>query len=280
MPSICIVGLPSPLLRRIQPLAQRANYELHVVIAAYGKEGSSYQLKPNPSEAVRQAEQYLDSPEGIDKKFLILPYAEIPDEFECTLEISKDMYAAEVVRVYEGEGLWPEEDKNNQEYFFDSLVRAISNYICPDGPPPEISPADYLRQIAARCERVLIPHGSIDYCDEVERHRYSFVKKAGDAFEDFVMNGTAGATLESFFKKRGLKHAQSGGIVAELNVHRAGKSIHSGSTNTHLKQGDNTSARAAARVYYYNFCIENDYVAIMYAGPHPDSNVSRSIHLD
>jgi hypothetical protein len=48
------------------------------------------------------------------------------------------------------------------------------------------------------------------------------------------------------------------------------------SSQTHLKQGDNTTPASAARVYYQLVSTTTtSYVALMYAGTHPSADLKR-----
>ena len=68
-------------------------------------------------------------------------------------------------------------------------------------------------------------------------------------------------------------------ITATLKLHKAGL-VSTHECHTHLKQGDNTTRIAAARVYYCTFTlVEKPYAALLYAGPHPDEDVTREWHF-
>ncbi|MFA6183466.1 hypothetical protein, partial [Acidithiobacillus sp.] len=124
--------------------------------------------------------------------------------------------------------------------------------------------------------RLLIATGALDSCDAVPRYRWLFLTKAADAFALLLQkNGAVGGRLGGFFKNQGVIHAQSGGVNATLQVYKDGRLVYENTSNTHLKQGDCTTADAAVRIYYQHFSFQEElYVAILHAGPHPDRDIT------
>jgi len=83
-----------------------------------------------------------------------------------------------------------------------------------------------------------------------------------------------------FFREKGLEHGQTGGISVTFEVLLGTKSVHNENTKTHLKQGDKTSPEGAARLCYQVFTHERcTYVAILYAGPHPERDLRWTCQL-
>jgi hypothetical protein len=278
MASVFIVGLPTFLLKRFNALAERGELEVDSILAALGSEGY-FRLSPDPEQAVHALTGYADTlGEFSDAKILVLPYAPIPRSLSDELQFIKD-YEGEVTYFSAGQNGWPKATVSEfNERFYNSVLDAIVAHLFPKGKPKELLPSEYFAAASDRQRNLLIPGGSVTSCDDVATHRYKFMRKATDALERVAAHGHEG-TVEEFFNSFGLLHAQSGGILAELEVFRSGKRLHKGGSQTHLKQGDGTKKIAAARIYYYRFDIDKPYVAILYAGPHPDNNVARQHSL-
>ncbi len=278
MKTICLVGLPAPLLKRLTPAVERAGTHFLAILAAHGKEGT-YQLKPHPSDALNQAYAYVDGLSSYEEGvFVVLPYAPVPDDLFDMFKTFENDFSGSVNYVDAGVDGWPEEIQSS--VFLDELFSKINQLLFPNGAPAEILPSQYFKKIADRCNGIIIPQGSLDLCDGVARHRYKFMREAADAFEAVMAGESNGGRLEQFFKQLGLTHAQSGGITAQLEVRENSIVVHKGDSQTHLKKGDGTTPQAAARVYYYMFEYKAKYLAVLYAGPHPESDCSRLHHLN
>jgi hypothetical protein len=279
MVSVLIVGLPTALLKRFNALAERGGLKVESILAALGAEGY-FRLSPDPDQAVHEVTYYAERlAQFSDAKVLVLPYAPIPDSLRHELSVVEE-YGGNITRFSAGQDGWPKATVSQfNDAFFNSVLDALIAHLFPQGKPRELLPSEYFSAVADRQKNILIPGGSIASCNDVAKHRYKFLRTAADALEKLAADGLQD-TIENFFKAYELLHAQSGGIVAKLEVFRAGKSQHTGSCQTHLKQGDSTKKNAAARVYYYRFDMDKPYVAILYAGPHPDHNVARKHALD
>ena len=279
MASVFIVGLPTSLLKRFNALAERGRLEVGSILAALGAEGY-FRLSPDPDQAVHELSAYADTLAAYtDAKVLVLPYAPIPSSLRDELGFLEE-HGGSIARFSAGKDKWPKATVSEfNDQFFDGVLDILVGYLFPQGEPKELLPSEYFVAASERQKNILIPGGSIALCDDVARHRYKFMRTAADALEKLAAGGLEG-TLEDFFRSFEILHAQSGGIFAELEVFRAGKLQHQGGCHTHLKQGDGTKQIAAARIYYYRFDMGKPYVAILYAGPHPDSNVSRQHSMD
>lgn len=279
MTSVFIVGLPTLLLKRFNAVAERGGLKVESILAALGAEGY-FRLSPNPDQAVHTLSAYADTlAEFADAKVLVLPYAPIPDSLKDELEFVED-YGGNITRLSAGQDGWPKATISEfNDQFYGGVLDMLVGYLFPQGKPKELLPSEYFIAASERQKNILIPGGSIALCDDVARHRHKFMRTAADALEKLAAHGFDG-NAEEFFKSFDLIHAHSGGIWAELEVFRAGKRQHKGGCHTHLKQGDGTKQIAAARIYYYRFDMGTPYVAILYAGPHPDNNVSRQHSLD
>jgi hypothetical protein len=279
MGSVFIVGLPTLLLKRVNALADRAGLEVESILAALGPEGF-FRLSPDPEQAVHTLSAYADAlPVFADAKVLVLPYAPIPASLKDELGFVEE-YGGSITRFLAGQDEWPKATVSEfNEQFYNSILNRLVGFLFPQGKPKELLPSEYFIAASERRKNILIPGGAIALCDAVARHRYKFMRTAADALEKLAADGLEG-TIEGFFKSFELIHANSGGILAEIEVFRAGKIQYRGGGHTHLKQGDGTKQVAAARVYYCRFEIGEPYVAILYAGPHPENNVMRQHSLN
>jgi len=273
---VCVIGLPLKLSDRFKVAAQRANTSLNLVFSAVGMTGF-LGLIPHEDQAIHELQAYLNGLDDYANAYVIvLPYTTIPHNLKDELHVLRNDFEGTVLEPKAGVDNWPIATTGEiDSAFFDQLLRALLGSYFPNGIPEEALPSACFRNLAERDSRVIVPAGSLEFCDQVAKHRYKFMRNAVGAIETFLTEGADGR-IDAFFEKLGLKHAQSGGIVASLQVFREETCVHDGSTQTHLKQGDKTSKNAAARIYYYLFDIESkSYIGVLYAGPHPDSNVSR-----
>lgn len=269
-----IIGLPLQLRARLEGAARKKGIRISSVFADIGRKGS-LKLLPDPSDAIHNLrvyyEQFGDSYE--DASVLVLPYAPIPEDLENELDVLED-FGAKIVSFEEGNNDWPVLAKKTRPdtSFLNNVFHQLMEEIFGDD---EKLPSDYFRSISERNPNIIIAKGALDTCDQVAEYRRVFFSAAADALIEMVgKNGKVGQ-IDAFFKNLGLIHAQSGGISTTLTVFRDGKRVHQRTTNTHLKKGDNTTPQAAARIYYQEFLLDQQcYVAILYAGPHPDEDIS------
>lgn len=279
---VFIVGLPTQLQYRLKAQARAGGKFVKLVLATKGREGY-FRLCPDPSLAIYEFNGYLDSLNGgiEEAEVLVLPYAPIPDLLEEDLRAFIDL-GGKVTRPLVGDGVdgWPKATVSEfDDRFFDLVFEQLVKTVFPQGIPKQLCPSEFFSKLSERQKNLLIPAAAISNCDAVARHRYKFMLKAAAALEEIAANGL-NCGVDEHFKSLGLIHAQSGGIYAEIRVFREGKEVHKGGGSTHLKEGDNTNKNAAARIYYYCFNMSGPYVAILYAGPHPDSDVSRKWSMD
>lgn len=274
MAGMLVLGLPLSLRRRLESAAKKEKTDVSLVLADTGKEGT-FRLVPDPSMAVHQLRAYFDEcGNRFEDMFIVaLPYAPIPGDVDRELAIFEEC-GGKVVRVTAGADDWPAIPKRGRAdaRFSDELYDRLADEIFGDS---QELPSEYFALLAARHPKLLITKGALDNCDEVAEHRWDFLRNAADAFVKLVdQNGRVGR-VDSFFASLGLDHAQSGGITTTLAVLKDGKCVYRDSGNTHLKQGDNTTPQAAARIYYQLFFVDGRcYVALLYAGPHPESNIA------
>lgn len=281
MRPIFIIGVPVEVRKRFVADAVRGGLPVTIVLAALGSEGY-YRLTPTPEHALHDLNAYVEDLATYgDARILTLPYAPVPGDLAKELKCLKDDFEADVTFAKAGANGWPKATVSKfNGSFLDAVYDALVQHLFPAGKPKDLTPTECFEDITKRCPYIIIPGGSIDQCDKVARHRYKFMRNAAHAFEVLATHGLDGPTIDEFFESFELQHAQSGGIVAAIKLFRSGECVYTESSHTHLKEGDGTSPVAAARIYYHWFDFEKkSYLAILYAGPHPDTNVIRQYKL-
>lgn len=279
MGAVFIVGVPVDTRKRFIADAVRGSLRVETVPAALGDEGY-FRLKPTPEAALHALNAYMDElADYKDATVLVLPYTPLPDDLKTELKCLKDEIGADVTFIKAGEDGWPKATVGGfGDSFHEAVYAALVRRYFPEGKPKLLSPSECFEALAKRCSNIIIPGSSIALCDKVAPHRHKFMRTAVEAFEELATDGLDGLTIEDFFSSYKLKHAQSGGIVAGIQLFKTGQEqpVFSSYTHTHLKEGDGTTPVAAARIYYHHFDYEKTiYLAILYAGPHPDTNVTR-----
>lgn len=281
MPGLFVMGLPSQLRARLEGAAKTKEIAIATVVAGIGKEGS-WRLMPAPEDAIYSLTAYYEALDAFDQGFvLVLPYAPVPQEVAAEFVDLRDLGLA-VEIAQEGNDGWPPLAKKADTAFlnalFDRIQQALFGEV--DAKPKQI-PSDFFRSIAKEHPRFIIVEGALDLCDKVAKHRWSFLEKTAAAFSRLMADNGPNRPIDQYFEEYGLALATSGGISTTLEVMRDGALLHGATENTHLKRGDNTSAIAAVRVYYQTFMVKSAfYIALFYAGPHPDGNITRRIELE
>lgn len=273
MSGVFVIGFPIAIRQKLEAGAKREAIQVTGVPAGLGKEGK-WRLLPDPSEAIHKLRAYCDECSNYEDAFVIvLPYAPVPDDLDRELEALSSL-EAEVVYVSAGDDGWPMPAKRQRpdDAFFQSVCRRLLKEIIGDD---DENPSSYFRAAAEDTPNLIVAKNALHTCDQVAPHREDFLRKGADALAEMAeRNGQVGP-VEEFFRGHGLDHAQSGGISTTLEVVKDGKTIHKKTANTHLKQGDKTTPQAAARIYYQDFVLEGQcYVAVLYAGIHPDADVA------
>jgi hypothetical protein len=228
-------------------------------------------------EHLRQAFDAATQPQTL--RVLLLPYAPYTPEFEKELAVVGEMGATvERIVVQDGAGEWPSFRRKCgfDQAFLDGVFFGIRALLLPAELPSLI-----FARVTEEVPSLLVAKNSIDEVDSVAEHRFEFFRRAVDALVAFVrLDGRLAKGLEHFFDQRGLTYASSGGIRAGWRIYRDGKLAKSSETHGHLKQGDATTGKAAVRLYFDHTRFDGMLVVVvLYAGPHPDSDVEREFHM-
>lgn len=274
MPPLCFVGLPVQLRTLLTGEARRQEVQVTALLVERGPHGTLW-FVPSETLAKNLLDKYTASLQEIDQgRIFVFPYAPLPAGIEGEIEAFEDL-GGTVVHVKDDGKRFPVLAKHKLDqvfldHFFKGLVQLF--------PEPAL-PSLLFKEIERRNKNFLITKGALDLCDEVDGLRFDFMFQCARVFED-LLKEDLGKTIEKFFGDFGLDHAQTGGILTTLEIHHPDDRIEKFQSNMHLKQGDHTTPAGAARVYYQRILIEKTiYVALMYAGPHPEKNIRRIHHL-
>jgi hypothetical protein len=282
MSRVFIIGLLVPLRARLALAAQRHDIDIGSVLADVGREGTM-QLLPYPGQAVVDFDTYLDSlDDWANARVIVLPYAAIPSALVDVIEMVIEA-GGYLLEPTAGEDGWPllAKRKKPDASFQASLFGQLANELFPSNvaiKPP--LPTACLRAAQGRHQQLLVVDEVFDLCDQMAAHRYRFVERALNSFVCFLEQGGDVGRIDAFFSASGLIHAQSGGINVTVNVYVGARCVQTQTTQTHLKQGDKTTAHAAARIYYCTFMESNvRYLVVLYVGPHPEVDITRTVTL-
>lgn len=272
MPEFFVIGLPKAMQRRIEARARRANQSISAIWVDKGKKGTPY-LLPHPNEAIYSLRAYMDRENA--PHILLLPYVVIPEEVVLELDAMTELGMGSFFLARAGSDGWPHLDLHDgfDQDFLDQLFAAVSVNLFG---AEELPPAEHLQRLAEGCDRLLISQAAIAGSNELATHRHGFIRKCGDVLLLVCKSQGQVGTLFEFLESHGLDYARTGGITTTIQVFdSAGRLVVSQDSNDHIKQGDKTAPQAAARVYFQTFQhADLFYVAIAYAGPHPDANVT------
>jgi hypothetical protein len=235
-------------------------------------------LVPFPGEAVRALREMFDQVvEPADVLVVVLPYAPTPPELDAELQALMEL-GISVVRPVPGSERWPKYSRRNKldNTFQDGLYFSLMEMT---GAEDRASPSECFAIAAQRTRSFIVADGAISSVDEIAMHRREFIKRAVESLEQMA-DGRPVGSFDAYFEGAGLTYASSGGITAKVEVWRGGRQIASQATNNHLKQGDSTSRVAAVRIYF-DTVQDGDHrlVVVLFAGPHPDADVSRRVEL-
>lgn len=282
---VFIIGLPKSIKARIEVEARRNGMRLISILCDIGKEGT-LMLLPHPDQAIYRLHSYYKELGDIaDAYIIVLPYAPIPKDLETELDLLDDMGGGTTVRPKQGQDGWVQNGAKRPDMaalnaIYERLLRELipgNNFVT----APEDLPSEYFRAASQAIPQLIFAENVFDVCDQVAKHRHSFMKNAADAFSKMVKESGQVGPVDKFFAKLGLDHAQTGGIQTTLQVNNGASNIYHKTSSVHLKRGDKTTPQAAPRIYYHNFLHgERYYVVVLYAGPHPDVDVSRILELD
>ncbi|WP_426173171.1 hypothetical protein [Massilia sp. TWR1-2-2] len=273
MATLFVVGLPKELSARLIAIASANAVRLTSILAEVNDAGK-LQLVPFEVDAIYAVQGYINSLAAYEEgNVLVLPYASLSDSVSDELATLADV-GGTLTFAQTKDDIWPRFNGSPDQPFLEKLFSAFVAKFFPLRPQ---TPSQYFGSVAERTPRLLIAQGALDLADKVAPQRKKFIMNCADAFAALVSaNGKVG-TLEDYFAGRSLIHAQSGGVSASLCLMRDETSVYQETRNTHLKQGDKTTPQGSPRVYFHSLFVGKDnYVGVIYAGPHPSSDFSKT----
>ena len=131
------------------------------------------------------------------------------------------------------------------------------------------SPIEEFEAARRATPRLVLAPKALDLADSLVTYRWSFAAKGARVLARHAQGDQLGAFRE-WKANHGVEWAGSGRVRFTYTLQGAEKRA-TGSTEWHLKEGDSTTANAAARIYFD--CIDFDgdrLVVVLYCGPHPD----------
>jgi hypothetical protein len=150
--------------------------------------------------------------------------------------------------------------------------------------PPETveesfdKPSTAMVAASASAEHLVIADGALEHADKVAQHRWRFASRSADILARYA-GGESLGPLRNWKEQHGVEFATNGRVRYEYRVISKGKEV-KGSTEWHLKEGDNTTRESAARIYFARVEVGGDEkVLVFYVGPHP-SDGSYSVKID
>lgn len=278
MSTVLIVGLPKSLRKRLESAFTHHKLYIKSILSDIGNKGN-FVLLPVGQDPIHAFNSYLDSIEPAQAKIIIVPYADIPQNLINDISAAEELGAT----VFDQRDLeWPKLAKKQRPdtTFYNKVFDLICNACLPIS-TDHISVSDYFISTATQNNRLLIHDNVFKICDNVAAHRIKFLKDSIDAISSLIST-TLEYRVDEYFSRLGIEHAQSGGISIKLQIldHLGSILRQEDDINTHVKKGDRTSKYSAVRLYYHMFDIQDlRFAAILYAGPHPDDNISCSIRL-
>ena len=285
MPQVFIIGLPDNLRTRVQVKLNQQDIGADYILAGKGSL-NRFVLFPDESHGAQMLSAYIRKigEDYEQASVFVLPYAPIPLDLQDDLD-TLEVVGGSVRYFHQACNGWPslhpKKPKLDQP-FVDAVYTLLICAVVGEQQAEVVLPSEHLRQAMAGNPELIVVGDAAELCDEVSPGRYPFLISAIDAFVELIRRkGDAGCELERFFAQSNLTLAQSGGITVDLDILSGGRSVRKHSCNTHLKKGDATTPQVAARVYYDFWLHENVFrVFLLYIGPHPERNLTRTYHLD
>lgn len=277
--SVFIIGLPAAIRARLIAEARRNDARLGFALAAPHKKSGILNFVPYEAQACADLEAYCDDEEDWSQLEIIqLPYVAITSDLAEVVEIFREV-GAKVVSPTPGTARWPATSADGRYgvNFNSDVYAAILEHLKWRG---RALPSERFQRSADRYADYLIMAGALDSCDEIDPVRFRFLYDSGEALEEFCRKrGVMGKPLFHFFEEKGLDLATTGGITTTLRLMRNGRQLGSAyDSQNHLKDGDGTTPQAAARIYFQYLDKDGQFrLLLFYVGPHPDSDIDRSI---
>ncbi len=130
-------------------------------------------------------------------------------------------------------------------------------------------PGDAFRNAAARTPALILHPDALKSADSMAPHRWRFATQSVGLLER-VATGEKLKPLREWKSAYGVDFAANGRVAFKYRV-TAGSETFNRRTEWHLKEGDNTTREAAARIYFDQVEFKSGMrVFVFYVGPHPE----------
>lgn len=130
-------------------------------------------------------------------------------------------------------------------------------------------PSEAFLDVAAQSPNLILHPDALKFADELAEHRWSFANNAAVLLGRYAQGDDVGPT-QDWTARHGAAHATGGKVSFSCEVSTPDETRR-GSSDRHLKAGDNTTRESAARIYFDRVGMAQDsYVIVFYVGPHPD----------
>lgn len=270
--ALLVIGLP--IRKKTLFLAAAKKRGLDTELLLIKRHNDRHLLIPPQGQSVVALKRFIDTHPMPGATIVVVPYAERAHEMEQMLQDFVE-YADGIVHrpVPEHDG-WPKSliDNPDNADVEDELYQALLKLLGWEEPINKSVPSDRFRKSKEDCDDYEILGNALDRCDEVAEVRHAFLKRSAEALEDLCRKkGQVGMSLDAFFTKKRAPLAQTGGMQTSVCLMKGTRLLHQSDSNMHLKEGENTTPQAAARVYFQHLTFKDKYrMYLMYAGPHPD----------
>lgn len=141
-----------------------------------------------------------------------------------------------------------------------------------------LSPAEALNNAIRETQHLVAADGALRHADEIAKHRWKFANRSANLLARYAKDEDLGP-LRNWKEDYGVDFAANGQVRYEYEVISKGEHVN-GITEWHLKEGDNTTRKSAARIYFERVEIGREVkVVVFYVGPHPDDG-EHSVQID
>lgn len=146
--------------------------------------------------------------------------------------------------------------------------------------PPDqneiLRPSLEFERVSAQCADLVIAPGALAHIDDLDTHRWHFVKKSAALLLKHAQGHDTGP-MRNWLRRHGVDFAVNGQVSFTCNLPDGRRPR----TEWHLKEGDRTSRTSAARIYFNSITHRDRHlVVVLYAGPHPrDGNHDVALEL-
>jgi len=156
----------------------------------------------------------------------------------------------------------------------------LVNWLLPPDTVDEsyLAPTKALTNAVLKAKHLVAADGALEHADELAKHRWKFANRSADLLARYSEGEDLGP-LRNWKESHGVDFAANGRVSYEYVVTSKGEDA-AGITEWHLKEGDKTTTKSAARIYFERVEVGGEVkVLVFYVGPHPDDG-KYSVRID